>query len=74
MVHKGRERVGDGDFLSAALGTRGDKDTAHLAGERGLAPEWPRGVPERLTDRMSTRHGALVRGRRRTFHCTGKLP
>ena len=53
VAHKGRERVGDGDFLSAALGTRRDKDTAHLACNCRLAPEQANGVPECLTDLKS---------------------
>jgi hypothetical protein len=48
VVHECGQRVGDGDFLSTALGTGGDEDTAHLALESAFAPEGAGGVPECL--------------------------
>lgn len=64
VMDKGRERVGDGDFLSTPLGAGRGEDTTHLVSKSRLAPEWTSCVPESLMTSM--RHDAS-RGLWRTY-------
>ena len=76
VVHKRRDRVGDGDLLSTTLKPGRDEDATHLASKGGPTPKWASGVPERLHNRIPRLRCARATWflGRHTFHCTGKLP